>query len=94
MVVIQHILRVIIHATKCKAGYSSDVYFSVWYLFPWKPLQNPTVFFIIGYEGFFQLSRKYSEFGSCNWNVQSHLPALEVITDVCSGGVQGLNTPL
>lgn len=70
MIVLEHILRVIIHATKCKAGYGSDVYFSVWYLFPWKTLQNPTVFFIIGYEGVFLLSH----------NVQN----LEAVTGMCN----------
>lgn len=34
---------------------------------------------------------KFSEYASCNHNMQSDFSALEVVTNIFSGGVQGLS---
>lgn len=37
---------------------------------------------------------KFSEYASCNHNMQSDFSALEVVTNIFSGGVQGLSVLL
>lgn len=60
-VVKQHVFRVIIHTTKCKTGYVSDVYYSVQYFVPWKllPLECPAIFCIFGCERSFSMIKSF-----------------------------------
>lgn len=53
-------------------------------------LLNVQQYFVFLAVKFFN-DHKFSEYASCNHNMQSDFSALEVVTNICSGGVQGLS---